>query len=101
MCKHSQLSFSPCSQWSVCPAACTATATAAAAAAAAAGAASAWAAAAATSGGLSNSQISSWQDPHKVPLNSNDPAKLKTNLVLIWCHEVIVNLPYTFLPPVT
>jgi hypothetical protein len=34
-------------------------------------------------------------------LNSNDPAKLKTNLVLIWCHEVIVNLPYTFLPPVT
>ena len=55
---YSQLSFSPCSQWSACPAACTATA------------ASAGAAAAANSGGLSSSQINSRQDPHEVPSNS-------------------------------
>jgi hypothetical protein len=53
-CKHTQLSFSPCSQWTVCPAACTA------AAAAAAGAA-----AEANIGSLSNLTIKSWQDPHK------------------------------------
>jgi len=83
---HSELSFSPCSQWSVCPAACTATA------------ASAEAAAAANSQGLSNSQTNSRQDPHENPLNSKinpkTPYELKTETIVFWWHEVIEDLQY-------
>ena len=71
-CKHTQLPYSPCSQWAVCPSACTAAA----------------AAAAAKSGGLSDSQINSRQGLPELDSNSKIipryPHKLKSKFDLIF-----------------
>ena len=67
-----QQRFFPCSQWAVCPSACTA------------------AAAAANSGGLSNSQINSWQGLPWIrtrKLIPRPPHELKSNYWNVWSRS--------------